>query len=55
MGNDKIREHNCNEDTVWQNTKDYNLIKCYVCDLIIKFRFKSTWKQIKFLFWDRIK
>jgi hypothetical protein len=51
---DTTREHNCEEYKVWRNTKDYNLIECALCKNISHFAFKSFWKRIKFVFWNRV-
>lgn len=50
-----IKPHNCHDYKVWRNTKDYNYITCYLCDNHLKFRYKSTLRQLKMLFWGRIK
>lgn len=49
-------KHDCDKECyeVWVNNRDYNLIKCSVCERITKFRFKNTWRQLKSILWDGI-
>jgi len=46
-------EHDCKED-VWHSSADHRYISCMICKRILKFRFRSSWKHFKMLFWNGV-
>lgn len=49
-----FKDHDCWDHPIWGNTATYNYMKCFTCDKILKFRFKSFLTQLRMIFWNRI-